>query len=77
MPRNTTPPAIVLALSISASGRALGVRSEAIQQQLENGNLVCRSFGPRRRIPVFGPGGLQEWFNSWPRYTKKMKGVSP
>ncbi|WP_079599713.1 hypothetical protein [Bradyrhizobium erythrophlei] len=64
-----------MALSISASARALGIRSEHIQAALENGDLVCRSLGPRRRIAVFGEGGLQEWFLTWPRYTKKMKGV--
>lgn len=75
MPRNSTKPVIMLALSISASARALGIRSEDIQTALENGSLVCRSFGARRRIAVFGEGGLQAWFESWPRYTKTLKGV--
>jgi len=73
MPRNTTPPVIVLALSISGAMRALGVPRRVIHEALLEGRLLARSQGPRVRIPVFGAFGLQEFFNAWPRYTPKTR----
>jgi hypothetical protein len=73
MPRNSTPPVIVLALSISGAMRALGLPRRVIHEALIDGSLIARSFGPRVRIPVFGVGGLEGFFNAWPRYLPKTR----
>jgi hypothetical protein len=70
-------PVLKLALSISASALALGVKPDHISDALESGELVCRVLpGGRKRIPVFGQFGLSEWFDRFPRYVKPLKGPS-
>jgi hypothetical protein len=66
VPRATTRPEIILALTASSAARALGIRAERIQAALDQGLLVARQCGARKLIPVFGEGGIQEWFESWP-----------
>ena len=74
MPRNSSKPEIVLCLSVSGAARAMGLRAEHIREAILMGHLDCRSHDPsRRRVPVFGPGGLQEWFATWPRYIPKPR----
>ena len=69
-------PVVKLALSISASAIALGVKPSHIHDALESGELVCRLLpGGQKRIPVFGQFGLSEWFDRFPRYVRPMKGV--
>jgi hypothetical protein len=60
-------PEITLALSLSATARALGIRLERVQQAILEGKLIVRTCGRKQRIAVFGEGGIQEWFQSWPR----------
>jgi hypothetical protein len=72
MPRNTTAPVIHLALSPSATARALGIRDERVSEAIDAGHLIVRQLGTKRRIAVFGPGGIQEWFLSWPRAARKV-----
>jgi excisionase family DNA binding protein len=71
LPRNSTKPEIILALSISAAARALGVRYTFIANCLDEGKLVARKLGSKVRIPVFGDRGLQELFNSYPEFKRK------
>lgn len=67
MPRNLTPPEALLALSPSATARALGIRPERVQEAIDAGHLVSRQIGVRRRIMVFGEFGIQHWVeNHWP-----------
>jgi hypothetical protein len=72
MPRNSTRPEAILALSPSATARALGIRSERVADALDQGLLVARQSGVRKRIAVFGKGGIQEWFESWPVTRRKV-----
>jgi hypothetical protein len=74
MPRNSTKPEIILALSISASARALSCRPERVRNALIMGDLVARQVGNKKLISVFErPGGLQAWFESWPIAVTKPK----
>jgi hypothetical protein len=71
MPRNTTPPKVVLALSRSQTSFALGVPVDRINDAVDRGELIVRIVGRKARIAVFGPGGIQEWFLSCPEQKKR------
>jgi hypothetical protein len=71
MPRNTTQPEIMLALSKSATARALGVKVERVNAALDAGLLVARQCGAKTKIPIFGDRGAQAWFDSWPEAKRK------
>jgi hypothetical protein len=71
LPRASTRPKIVLALSKSGAAAALGVKLWRINDALDTGLLVARKVGNQIRIPVFGPQGLQEWFDTWPLSKRK------
>ena len=71
MPRNTTRPEIMLALSRTATARALGIKIERVNEALDQGLLVERRCGAKVRIPIFGERGVQAWFDSWPIATRK------
>lgn len=71
MPRNSTRPEIMLALSRTAAARAFGVKIERVTAALDEGLLVARRCGAKVRIPIFGPQGLQAWFETWPIATRK------
>jgi hypothetical protein len=73
MPRNTTKPEIILGLSISATARSFGIRPERVNDALDAGLLEMRQLGAKKRIPVFGPRGIVEWFNSWAPAQRKGK----
>ena len=73
MPRNTTMPEAILALSPSAAARALGIRPERVTEAIDQGQLTVRQLGVRKRIAVFGPGGIQEWFESWPVAKRRVR----
>jgi hypothetical protein len=73
MPRASTPPEIVLALSPSATARALGVNYErVILPAIDAGLLTVRMCGPKRRISV---ANIQAWFETWPQATKRKRKV--
>ena len=72
MPRNTTPPKIVLALTASGASRAMSLPTRIINEAIDDGALVLRRVGCRRLIPVFGEGGLQEWFQTFPRVQRRI-----
>lgn len=69
MKRNVTP-TVYLALNISQSARAFGLRSEHIRQELLQGRLVARMVGARKLIAI---SDLQEWFKTFPRAVTKPK----
>jgi hypothetical protein len=73
MPRRTTPTSIeaILALSPAATARALGVRTERVKEAIRDRKLIVRKLGMKHRIAVFGKGGIQEWFESWPEVTPR------
>jgi hypothetical protein len=71
MPRASTRPEIMLALSQSATARALGIRPERVRDAIDAGELIVRQLGAKRRIAVFGEGGIQKWFESWPRHNER------
>ena len=64
MPRNSTRPEIMLALSPSATARALGIRYERVSAAIDAGLLTVRMCGEKQRIAV---QEIQNWFQSWPR----------
>jgi hypothetical protein len=68
MPRNTTKPEYVLAMTASATARALGIRPERVAEALDAGHLVARQLNGRGKalIPIGGPQGTEAWFLSWP-----------
>jgi helix-turn-helix protein len=68
MPRNTTTPEAILALSPSATARALGVRAERVQEAIDAGHLVVRQIGVKRRIAV---SDIMTWFSTWPIAQRK------
>jgi hypothetical protein len=72
MPRNTTMPEAILALSPSATARALGIHPRHMTDAIDQGLLIVRQIGTARRIAVFGKGGVQEWFSSWPIAKRKV-----
>ena len=72
MPRNSTRPEIILALSQAAAARALNIRPEKIRDALDRGELVARRLDGKVRIPCFGPEGLYEWFERWPVAKRKV-----
>jgi hypothetical protein len=72
MPRASTRPEIILALSPSATARALGIRYERIMDAIDAGQLVVRQVCGKKRIPVFGPRGVQEFFDGFPEATRKV-----
>ena len=65
MPKKATAE-VLLAMSPRGAAAALGIPYAAIQRELDLGNLVCRQYGQRKRIAVFGPKGLQAFYESWP-----------
>ena len=72
LPRNTTMPEALLALSPSATARALGIRPERVQEAIEQGHLTVRQIGVRRRIAVTD---IMTWFESWPVAKRKVPHV--
>lgn len=64
MPRNSTKPEIMLALSPSATARALGIRYDRVAEAISLGALTVRVLGGKQRISV---EEIQKWFQSWPR----------
>jgi hypothetical protein len=70
MPRNTTMPEALLALSPSATARALGIRPERVREAIELGILTVRTSGTRRRIAV---SETMAWFSTWP-VAKRISG---
>jgi len=77
MPRNSSKPTVLIAVTASGAVRALSLGSTTgaalIRDAITLGQLDCRQVGSKKLIPVFGPRGLQEWFSTFPRAT--MKGV--
>jgi len=71
MPRNTTRPTLALALSISMTARSLSVPTRFIHEWLDEGRLILKQIGNRKRIPVGGTGGIEELINSLPNTTRK------
>jgi hypothetical protein len=64
-------PVLILALSPDAAANSLGIRPEKVAQAIDSGALIVRTCGVKRRIAVFGTGGIQEWFESWPQAKRK------
>jgi hypothetical protein len=69
MPRNTTRPEIMLALSPSATARALGIKIERVNAAIDAGDLIVRRLGAKRKIAVWQ---IQSWFESWPLAKRKV-----
>jgi len=63
MPRATTKPEIMLALSPTATARALGIPVRHVTAALDSGALFARVCGNRKRISVVC---IQNWFETWP-----------
>lgn len=63
----------MLALGKSAAARALGVKLQRINEAIDAGQLVARQLGKQIRVPVFGPQGLQQWFETWPIAKRKAR----
>jgi len=51
---------------------SLPANSSIIRDAVDEGSLVLRQIGGRKLIPVFGFGGLEEWFSNFPR-TRRRK----
>jgi hypothetical protein len=62
MPRNTTMPEAILALSPSAAARALGIRPERVTDAIDAGHLTVRQLGVRKRIAV---PEIMAWYSTW------------
>lgn len=75
MPRVTKNPIVYLALSPAAVATAIGVRPEVVKDAIAEGKLIVRRIGVKRRIAVFGDGGVQQWFESWPQVFKPKRKV--
>jgi hypothetical protein len=71
MPRVTQRPVVFLALSPAAVGTALGIRADEVRDAINSGALIVRQLGVKRRVAIFGTGGVQEWFESWPQVKPK------
>ena len=71
MPRNTSKPTILLAVTIADACRALSLPGAsggaALKEAILMGELDCKSFGSKKLIPVCGPKGLAAWFEKLPR----------
>jgi hypothetical protein len=67
MPRATKNPIVFLALSPAAVATSLCIQPREVYAAIAEGKLIVRQRGVKRRIGVFGPGGVQEWFESWPQ----------
>ena len=74
MPRKTRPDQIeiLLAMSPSMAARCLGIHPRHVTDATDQGLLIVRQIGTTRRIAVFGKGGIQEWFESWPVAKRKV-----
>lgn len=72
MPRNTTAPQIILALSPHAAARAIGVSYERnIVPAIASGHLPVRCCGTKRRILV---RDIEAWIiATWPLAQRKGK----
>jgi hypothetical protein len=66
MARQTKNPIVILALSPAATATALDITPERVREAIASGALIVRCIGPKRRIAVFGEGGIHAWFESWP-----------
>ena len=66
MPRNTTRPEAILMLSPSATARAIGVHPRVVTEAILMGHLIVRMIGPKRRVAIFGEGGVQQWIEKFP-----------
>jgi hypothetical protein len=65
MPRKAYP-SVILALSPAQTAAVLGIRSDRVTAAIKSGELIVRMCGPKRRIAIGGPGGIQHWLESWP-----------
>jgi hypothetical protein len=73
MPRTTKNPQVFLALSPAAVATALGIRPDEVADAINDGKLIVRRMGIKRRVAVFGTGGVQQWFESWPKVVKPKR----
>jgi len=71
VPRTTTLPIVKLLLSPSQTAIACGVSAERVRDGINSGTLTVRKLGMKHRIAVFGDGGIQKWFESWPEVEKR------
>jgi hypothetical protein len=69
MPRAQTRPEIILALSPTATARALGIRAERVEAAVLAGQLTVRMIGGKRRISV---RDIEAWFQTFPVATRKV-----
>jgi hypothetical protein len=73
MGRNV-PPLAILALSPQQAAKAFGLRWSRVNDAIAAGELTVRKAGAARRIPVFGIGGLMQWFDTWPKAVATNRG---
>ena len=72
--RANVKPTIILALNKSEAVRALGLGRNGLKRiddALDAGIVEARVIGKMIKLPVWGPKGLQSWFESFPRYTRR------
>ena len=70
MPRNTTPPTVLLALSPHDSARALGIAYQRVHYAILSGDLTVYALGAKRRILT---SQLEAWVKTWPVVARKSK----
>ena len=75
MPRTSSRPTVLIAVTVSGACRALSLgpgELKRIRSAIELGDLECRQIGLRKLIPIGGPKGLEAWFATFPR--PKLRG---
>jgi hypothetical protein len=69
------PPKIILALSPNQIAESLSISRRVVAKAASDGTLVVRCSGTKRRVAIFGEGGIQNWVESWPVATKRKRSV--
>jgi hypothetical protein len=68
MPRVSTRPTILLALSPNATATALGIRPEEAQRAIRDGLLPVYRMGVKSKILT---ADIETWVRSWPKPMKR------
>jgi hypothetical protein len=66
-------PKILLALAPNQIAEGLQISRRHVAKAIADGSLTVRCIGTKRRVAVFGEGGIQNWVESWPVATTRKR----
>ncbi|UGA43740.1 hypothetical protein HU230_0036755 [Bradyrhizobium quebecense] len=70
--RRHVAPVLKLALSPTQIVTACGVSPAAVREGIASGALIVHDVRGKRRVWIGGPGGVEQWFKSFPLAKQKV-----